>query len=257
LQHPIKNPNSIPTIAINPVSVKVTSILYIIILLYIMPDTEEKPKRQMTPEARERMLSNLAKGRAAKSRKLAEAKKSKLNVVNSTHPEPQRENDETDDTLGGENTSSLASMKLTCHGCKKVFKHSSSKSKHVKICKVLNAPAPAPEPQHTPSPILKPEIERKPRARRKQKVTIIESDSESSSSSSEEEELVVHRKRKKKKNVVVRDAAPPPPPPPPPPLIRQPPKPVAPQLSPQEIAARREQAMILHMARSMGSGGLQ
>jgi hypothetical protein len=219
-----------------------------------MSDTEDKPKkRQMSPEAREKMLANLKKGREAKSRKLAEAKKSKLNVVNSTHPEPQRENDETDDTLGGENTSSLASMKLTCHGCKKVFKHTSSKSKHLKICKVLNAPAPAPEPQHTPSPILKPEIERKPRARRKQKVTIIESDSESSSSSSEEEELVVHRKRKKKKNVVVRDVAPQPQPP----LIRQPPKPVAPQMSPQEIAARREQAMILHMARSMGHGGLQ
>jgi hypothetical protein len=219
-----------------------------------MSDTEDKPKkRQMSPEAREKMLANLKKGREAKSRKLAEAKKSKLNVVNSTHPEPQRENDETDDTLGGENTSSLASMKLTCHGCKKVFKHSSSKSKHLKICKVLNAPAPAPVPQHTPSPILKPEVERKPRSRRKQKVTIIESDSESSSSSSEEEELVVHRKRKKKKNVVVRDATPHPPPPQ---LVRQPPKPVAPQLSPQEIAARQEQAMILHMARSMGNGGL-
>jgi hypothetical protein len=225
-----------------------------------MSDTEDKPKkRQMSPEAREKMLANLQKGREAKSRKLAEAKKSKLNVVNSIHPEPERDGGETDDTLGGENTSSLASMKLTCHGCKKVFKHSSSKSKHVKICKVLNAPAPAPEPQHTPSPILKPEPQLAPvrRRRKQQKVTIIESDSESSSSSSEEEELVVHRKRKKKKNVVVRDAAPQPPPPPPPPLIRQPPKPVAPQLSPQEIAARREQAMILHMARSMGHGGLQ
>ena len=29
---------------------------------------EEKPKRQMTPEARSRMLSNLAKGRAANGR---------------------------------------------------------------------------------------------------------------------------------------------------------------------------------------------
>ena len=223
-----------------------------------MSDTEKPKKRQMSPEARERMLANLKKGREAKAKKLAEAKKSKLNGTTSTHLEPERENDETKDTLGGENASALASMKLTCHGCKKVFKHSSSKSKHLKICKVLNAPAPAPEPQHTPSPILQPDVERKPRARRKQKVTIIESDSESSSSSSEEEELVVHRKRKKKKNVVVRDAAPPPPPPPPPPpLVRQPPKPVAPQLSPQEIAARREQAMILHMARSMGHGGLQ
>ena len=228
-----------------------------------MSDTEKPKKRQMTPEARERMLANLKKGREAKAKKLAEAKKTKPNGTTSTHLEPERENDETKDTLGGENASSLASMKLTCHGCKKVFKHSSSKSKHLKICKVLNAPAPAPEPQHTPSPILQPDPQLASavrRRRKQQKVTIIESDSESSSSSSEEEELVVHRKRKKKKNVVVRDAAPPPPPPPPPPptpLVRQPPKPVAPQLSPQEIAARREQAMILHMARSMGHGGLQ
>jgi len=104
-----------------PVSVKVTSILYNITLLYIMP--EEKPKRQMSPEARERMLANLKKGREAKSRKLAEAKKSKLNGTTSTHPEPERENDETKDTLGGENASSLASMKLTCNGCKKLLRH--------------------------------------------------------------------------------------------------------------------------------------
>ena len=45
-----------------------------------MSDTEDKPKkRQMSPEAREKMLANLKKGREAKSRKLAEAKKSKLN----------------------------------------------------------------------------------------------------------------------------------------------------------------------------------
>ena len=41
-----------------------------------MSDTESKPKpkRQMTPEAGERMLANLKKGREAKARKLAEAK---------------------------------------------------------------------------------------------------------------------------------------------------------------------------------------
>ena len=222
-----------------------------------MSDTEKPKKRQMTPEAREKMLANLKKGREAKAKKLAEAKKAKLNGTTSTHPEPERENDERKDTLGGEKEAPLAPAHLTCHGCKKVFKHSSSKSKHLKICKVLNAPAP--QPQQTPSPIFQPEPEPDltpvRRRRRKQKVTIVESDSESSSSSSEEEELVVHKKRRKKRNVVVRDAVPPPPPPPP--LVRQPPKPVAPQLSPQEIAARREQAMILHMARSMGNGGLQ
>ena len=221
-----------------------------------MSDTEKPKKRQMTPEARERMLANLKKGREAKAKKLAEAKKAKMNGTTSTHPEPERENDERKDTLGGEKEPALAPMKLTCHGCKKVFKHSSSKSKHLKICKVLNPPIPAPEPQQTPSPILQPQpqpdLTPVRRRRRKQKVTIVESDSESSSSSSEEE-LVVHKKRKKKKNVVIRDTAPSPPPP----LVRQPPKPVAPQLSPQEIAARREQAMILHMARSMGNGGLQ
>jgi hypothetical protein len=93
-----------------------------------MSDTEDKPKkRQMSPEAREKMLANLKKGRETKSRKLAEAKKSKLNGTTSIHLEAERDNDETDDTLGGENASSLASMKLTCHGCKKVFKHTSSK----------------------------------------------------------------------------------------------------------------------------------
>ena len=45
-----------------------------------MSDTEEaqtpvKAKRTMTPEARERMLANLAKGREAKLKKLSEAKK--------------------------------------------------------------------------------------------------------------------------------------------------------------------------------------
>ena len=47
-----------------------------------MSDTEApqqptvKPaKRQMTPEARERMLANLKKGREAKAKKLAERKK--------------------------------------------------------------------------------------------------------------------------------------------------------------------------------------
>ena len=40
-----------------------------------MSDTEKPKKRQMTPEARERMLANLKKGRGAKAKKLAEAKK--------------------------------------------------------------------------------------------------------------------------------------------------------------------------------------
>ena len=47
-----------------------------------MSDTEEAPtpvkaKRTMTPEARERMLANLAKGREAKLKKAAERRQSK------------------------------------------------------------------------------------------------------------------------------------------------------------------------------------
>ena len=161
-----------------------------------MSDTEDKPKkRQMSPEARERMLANLKKGREAKAKKLAKAKKAKANGTTSTHPEPQREKDETKDNLGGEETAPLAPNRLTCHGCKKVFKHSSSKSKHIKICKVLNPPQqspspPEPKPEPKPDPIPAPDVEPVRRRRRKQKVTIVESDSESSSSSSEEELVV-------------------------------------------------------------------
>ena len=45
-----------------------------------MSDQEDKPKkRQMTPEAREKMLANLKRGRAIKAKKLADAKKLKTN----------------------------------------------------------------------------------------------------------------------------------------------------------------------------------
>ena len=64
-----------------------------------MSDTEApqqptvKPaKRQMTPEARERMLANLKKGREAKAKKLAERKKL---LTPAQTPEPERENSET------------------------------------------------------------------------------------------------------------------------------------------------------------------
>ena len=111
-----------------------------------MSDTEApqqptvKPaKRQMTPEARERMLANLKKGREAKAKKLAERKKL---LTPAQTPEPERENSE---TLAQNTETPLApppSTKLTCQGCGKVFKHSSSKSKHVKRCKALHPPAP-------------------------------------------------------------------------------------------------------------------
>ena len=157
-----------------------------------MSDTEAqqqptvKPaKRQMTPEARERMLANLKKGREAKAKKLAERKKL---LTPAQTPEPERENSE---TLAQNTETPLApppSTKLTCQGCGKVFKHSSSKSKHVKTCKALHPPAP--EPDHIIAE------KREPRKRKKQKVTILESESESSSS--EEEELVIHKKRRKR-----------------------------------------------------------
>ena len=200
------------------------------------PTTEAKPaKRQMTPEQREKMLANLKKGREAKARKLAERKKLLTPVQK---PEPERENDE---TLAPKSETPLApppSTKLTCQGCGKVFKHSSSKSKHVKSCKALQPPAP--EAEH------KIAEKSEPRRRKKQKVTILESESESSSS---EEELVVQKKRKKRKNIVIQAPAPSPAPAPAPE-----PKPAPPKLSEREIRARREQEYILHLARNMGSG---
>ena len=87
------------------------------------------------------MLDNLAKGRAAKAAKLKKLKEereqnSEQNIIitNDKSPEEKREIDET--TLG-KNTAPLdqpVDHKLTCPGCRKVFKHSSSKSKHVKKC---------------------------------------------------------------------------------------------------------------------------
>ena len=223
-----------------------------------MSDTDKPKKRQMTPEARERMLANLKKGREAKARKLAEAKKKKEmennnTIVNgsttsdglkSSNLSNDERMDERNDTLGGEAEQPLAPKSLTCNGCKKVFKHSSSKSKHIKKCKALNppvpTPVPTPEPIHVPDPEPIPQPIRK--QRKKQRVTIVESESESSSS--EEEELVIHKKRRKRKNIVINDA--------PTPTPRQN-QPVAPQLSQQEIALRKEQQRIMMMARSMGN----
>ena len=84
-----------------------------------MSDTEAAPqpakaKRTMTPEARERMLANLAKGREAKLKKLSEAKKIR-----------DEENDKKLRDLG---VSEPMNARLTCPGCRKVFKHSSTKS---------------------------------------------------------------------------------------------------------------------------------
>mgnify|MGYP003652361453 CR=1 FL=1 len=204
------------------------------------PPTEVKPaKRQMSPEARERMLANLKKGRETKARKNAERK---ALITSAQKPEPRREEGE---TLGQDNAASLAlekSAKLTCQGCGKVFKHSSSKSKHVKTCKVLHPPVAA--AQHNVA------VERQPRRRKKQKVTIVESDSESSSSS-EEEELVIHKKRRKRKNIVIESPAPAPAPAP----AAAPAPAPAPKLSEREIRARREQEYILRLARSMGHNG--
>lgn len=227
-----------------------------------MSDTEKPKKRQMTPEARERMLANLKKGREAKARKLAEAKKKKemekgqinddtivngnteANGLKTSNLSNDERNDERNDTLGGEPAKPLAPKSLTCDGCKKVFKHSSSKSKHIKKCKALNppvpTPVPTPEPIHVPDPEPIPQPIRK--QRKKQRVTIVESESESSSS--EEEELVIHKKRRKRKNIVINDA--------PTPTPKQN-LPVAPQLSQQEIALRKEQQRIMMMARSMGN----
>ena len=123
------------------------------------PQTEAKPaKRQMTPEARERMLANLKKGRETKARQNAERK---ALITTAQKTEPGREEGE---TLGQENAASLAlekSAKLTCQGCGKVFKHSSSKSKHVKTCKVLHPPVAA--AQHNVA------VKRQPRRRKSRK----------------------------------------------------------------------------------------
>ena len=85
--------------------------------------------------------------------------------------------------------------RLTCPGCRKVFKHSSTKSTHVKTCKFIasnNQPLPSPEndskkeePTPTPTPTpgaanaSEPEPVAKPKRKKRQKVTIIESESES------------------------------------------------------------------------------
>ena len=219
----------------------------------------EKIKKQMTPEARQRMLDNLAKGRAAKAAKLKKLKEEREQnaeqntiITNDKSPEEKREIDET--TLG-KNTAPLdqpVDHKLTCPGCRKVFKHSSSKSKHVKKCKFIATnnvvhPSPAavePNPQETSlrrSAHIEPEYEMEtiPRRRKKkpQKVTIIESESSSS-----EEELVITKKRRGKK---LRHSPAPSPVPAP-----------APTLNPEQMRLQEEHQKILMLSRQMQHGGL-
>ena len=118
-----------------------------------MSDTEEAPtpvkaKRTMTPEARERMLANLAKGREAKLKKAAERRQSKSD----------QEKRETNEKDLGVSYGEPINQKLTCPGCRRVFKHSSSKSKHVKKCKfiasnnVVVQPPPVPDARQSPVP---------------------------------------------------------------------------------------------------------
>ena len=85
------------------------------------------------------MLDNLAKGRAAKAAKLKKLREEKqLNseqnviITNDKSPDEKREIDET--SLGKDKAplDEPVNQKLTCPGCRKVFKHSSSKSKHVR-----------------------------------------------------------------------------------------------------------------------------
>ena len=244
-----------------------------------MSDEAEQPKKKrvMTPEAREKMLTNLRKGREKKARMNAERKNQKL-ITTDQKTDEGRDEDET--TLGKTPTplAENPSAKLTCQGCGKVYKHSSSKSKHVKKCPMVlkqladqeHKPAEKkePEPEPEPEPELEDELEddfdtaprhskhRKARKvahkkkGRRQKITIMESESESSSSS-EEDELVVHKKRRRRKNFVIQDQ-PAPPPPPPPPLQRTP---EVPQMTQAELRRRQEQEAILRMARAMGHGG--
>ena len=244
-----------------------------------MSDEAEQPKKKrvMTPEAREKMLTNLRKGREKKARMNAERKNQKL-ITTDQKTDEGRDEDET--TLGKTPTplAENPSAKLTCQGCGKVYKHSSSKSKHVKKCPMVlkqlaeqehnSAEKKEPEPEPEPEPELEDELEddfdtaprhskhRKARKvahkkkGRRQKITIMESESESSSSS-EEDELVVHKKRRRRKNFVIQDQ-PAPPPPPPPPLQRTP---EVPQMTQAELRRRQEQEAILRMARAMGHGG--
>lgn len=242
-----------------------------------MSDEAEQPKKKrvMTPEAREKMLTNLRKGREKKARMNAERKNQKL-ITTDQKTDEGRDEDET--TLGKTPTplAENPSAKLTCQGCGKVYKHSSSKSKHVKKCPMVlkqladqeHKPAEKKEPEPEPEPEVEDELEddfdtaprhskhRKARKvahkkkGRRQKITIMESESESSSSS-EEDELVVHKKRRRRKNFVIQDQ-PAPPPPPPPPLQRTP---EVPQMTQAELRRRQEQEAILRMARAMGHGG--
>ena len=220
-----------------------------------MSDTEAAPepakaKRTMTPEARERMLANLAKGREAKLKKLSEAKKIR-----------DEENDKKLRDLG---VSEPMNARLTCPGCRKVFKHSSTKSTHVKKCKFIasnNKPLPSPEndqkkeePTPTPTPkpgaaedASEPEPSAKPKRKRRQKVTIIESESESeSSSSSSEEELIVRRKKSHKARARARARAAPAPAP----------APVRPQPTQSQIRAYHEEQKVKMLAKAMSCGGL-
>ena len=80
-----------------------------------MSDTEEAPtpvkaKRTMTPEARERMLANLAKGREAKLKKAAERRQSKSD----------QEKRETNEKDLGVSYGEPINQKLTCPGCRRV-----------------------------------------------------------------------------------------------------------------------------------------
>ena len=121
-----------------------------------------KPKRQMTPEVRQRMLDNLAKGRAAKLLKLKQKKEQDILITKNKNEEEKREIDETPlakDTAPLEKT---LDQKLTCPGCRKVFKHSSSKSKHVKKCKFIATNNVVEKPEPKTEPVWKePKVEEK------------------------------------------------------------------------------------------------
>ena len=221
-----------------------------------MSDTEEAPtpvkaKRTMTPEARERMLANLAKGREAKLKKAAERRQSKSD----------QEKRETNEKDLGVSYGEPINQKLTCPGCRRVFKHSSSKSNHVKKCKfiasnnVVVQPPPVPDAEQSPVQDAEPkdaepkdaeqppvpDVEPPPSARarkparrkRQQKVTIIESESEPSSS---EDELIVRRKKKRR--------------------ARKAPASPAPTLTPEQVRLQHEHERILMLSRQMDYGGL-
>ena len=142
-----------------------------------MEEVTEAPKgkRSMTPEARERMLANLAKGRDARKAKLAGRK--------SDDKLPMKENGQSvtnDLPINGQNDPSLERHKCPCG---KTYKFVQGLNRHQTTCKFLKAQPPAQSAPVTMEVTEEPQADAEPVKRmrkKKKKMVIMESSSSES-----------------------------------------------------------------------------